>query len=158
MTHEAHQFDPIEDALRAGRLLAPPSAEPSLMDLAAWIEAPDESAERVEAALAADPDLRAAAMAMRLHGVTDASDVDAALQQHIHSLMPAGPHVLARIGGWVTAAAAAVLLAIGGWQLGSGTADTRSFDMDTVAAATFGLQDSSDQYSTLLLFSEGASR
>ncbi|MDP7029491.1 MAG: hypothetical protein QF733_04640 [Phycisphaerales bacterium] len=156
MTQERHKHDPIEAALRAGHYSeASPAETPTTGDLAAWIEAPDESATHVEALLARDADLRSVAVDLRLHGFTDGPTVGPDLRGRVHALMPAPPPVLARIGAWAAAAAAAILLAIGGWHLGSGDADVRSLGTDTVAAAAFGVQDGSDEYSALLLGAQG---
>jgi hypothetical protein len=65
--------------------------------------------------------------------------------------MPASPPVLAQIGGWAAAAAAAVLIAMGGWQLGVASSESSSLEPDTLAIATFGLNSNSVEQDDVLM-------
>ncbi len=156
MTDQRQQFDPVEHALRAGILRAPIASDPSCMDMAAWMEAPDASADQIEAALASDPDLRSLAVAIRCGGLAVEHEVSPALHRRVHRLMPTRAPVLARIGGWAAAAAAAVLLALGGWHLGHDPGNSRALGTDTVAMAALGSHELQDQYSVMLLLPETA--
>jgi hypothetical protein len=144
MTSPRHEFEGIQRRLQEGWRWSEHAPSVSEQDLAAWAESPSED-EAVEALLASDADLRAALIAMRLTGTTEADEASPHLRNRIARLMPAQRSVIGRIGMWAAAAAAAVLLALGGWQLGSESSPERSLQQDTLAFATFGLNDSGSQ-------------
>jgi TRAP-type C4-dicarboxylate transport system permease small subunit len=93
---------------------------------------------------------------MRVGGLELDADLDPDLMVRLTGLMPDPPTVLARIGGWALAAAACILLAIAGWQLGSETASERSMEQ-ALAIATFGLSEdeSGDGSFLAVTFGEG---
>ncbi|MCP4759242.1 MAG: hypothetical protein GY894_10635 [Planctomycetes bacterium] len=124
---------------------------PSEADLAAWVSQPSES-DAVESLLAADATWRRALVDMRLNELASETNVPADLLEQITLLMPEPPAVLARIGGWALAAAACILLAIAGWQLGTDIASERSMD-NPLAIATFGLSDDIDDGNSFLVLS-----
>ena len=124
---------------------------PSEADLAAWIAQPSES-DAVESLLAADAAWRHTVLDMRLNEPAPEADVSAELLERVAELMPEPPSVLAQIGGWALAAAACILLAIAGWQLGTESASERSMD-DSIAIATFGLSDDFDDGTSFLVLS-----
>lgn len=142
MTTPTPQFDDLEARL-PGLLAETPDAgahEGVLSDAAQWADNPCEN-EALEALLARDTDLRSAVVDLRLgRVVTDQAPSDA-LRQRLHALMPTRPSIAGRIGGWSIAAAAAILLAFGGYWLGAQSTQTRSLDQDTLLASTFGFDD-----------------
>ncbi|MDG1839053.1 MAG: hypothetical protein P8I91_09675 [Phycisphaerales bacterium] len=151
MNPKDQKFDPLEQDLPAGLRWSIPDREVSAMELAAWAESPTEEADVVEAALVADHDLRRTMVAIRMGELSTTDEVDQRLSFRLGELMPASPPVLARIGGWVAAAAAAILLAIGGWQLGVASGESRSLEPDTLAIATFGLNNNSVEQDDVLM-------
>jgi hypothetical protein len=146
MNPKDQKSDRLEQDLHAGLRWPTPDREVSAMDLAAWVESPTEEADLVEAALVADPDLRRAMATIRLSGLPAAD-----LSFRLGKLMPASPPVLAQIGGWAAAAAAAVLIAMGGWQLGVASSESSSLEPDTLAIATFGLNSNSVEQDDVLM-------
>ena len=143
--------DPLEQDLRAGLRWPTPNRDVSEMELAAWAESPTEEADVVEATLVADPDLRRTMVAIRLGELPATDDIEQNLSIRLGELMPARPPVLARIGGWVAAAAATILLAMGGWQLGVASGESSSLEPDTLAIATFGLNSNSVEQDYVLM-------
>jgi hypothetical protein len=138
MTRQHHEFEDLECLLAAGWRWSEHASSVSEQELAAWAERPDESGG-VDAMLASDAELRRAVIDLRLHGLPQANEPSPELRRRVGLLMPFRPAVIGRIGGWAAAAAAAVLLAIGGWRLGSTGGTERSLDRDTLAVATFGI-------------------
>ena len=128
--------DRLEQGLRSGLRWPTPDRKVSAMELAAWAESPTEESDVVEATLVADPDLRRTMVAIRLGELPATDDIEQNLSIQLSELMPTRPPVLARIGGWVAAAAAAILLAMGGWQLGLASGESSSLQPDTLAIAT----------------------
>ena len=151
MNSKDQKSDRLEQDLRAGLQWPTPDREVSAMDLAAWVESPTEEADLVEAALVADPDLRRAMATIRLSGLPAADGIEQDLSFRLGKLMPASPPVLAQIGGWAAAAAAAVLIAMGGWQLGVASSESSSLEPDTLAIATFGLNSNSVEQDDVLM-------
>ncbi len=143
--------DRLEQGLRAGLRWPTPNRDVSEMELAAWAESPTEEADVVEATLVANPDLRRTMVAIRLGELPASDDIDPSLPFRLGELMPARPPILARIGGWVAAAAAAILLATGGWQLGMASSESSSLEPDTLAIATFGLNSNSVEQDYVLM-------
>lgn len=143
--------DQLEQGLRAGLRWPTPDRKVSAMELAAWAESPTEEADVVEASLVADPELRRAMVMIRLGELPASDDIDPSLPLRLGELMPARPPILARIGGWVAAAAAAILLATGGWQLGVASSEPSSLQPDTLAIATFGLNSNSVEQDYVLM-------
>jgi hypothetical protein len=151
MNPKDQKSDRLEQDLHAGLRWPTPDREVSAMDLAAWVESPTEEADVVEAALVADPDLRRAMVMIRLGELPASDDIDPSLPFRLGELMPARPPVLARMGGWAAAAAAAILLAMGGWQLGVTSSESSSLEPDTLAIATFGLNSNSVEQDYVLM-------
>ncbi len=142
MTTPTPQFDDLEARL-PGLLAERPNAgahEELLGDAAQWTDDPCEN-EALEALLAGDTDLRNAVVDLRLGRVVADQAPSDALRQRLHALMPARPSSAGHIGGWSIAAAAAILLAFGGYWLGTQSTQTRSLDQDTLLASTFGFDD-----------------
>ncbi|MDP7070107.1 MAG: hypothetical protein QF561_02025 [Phycisphaerales bacterium] len=156
MNEQDPNLTDLEQTLRSGGWQwSDPPETPSRADLAAWVESPTEH-EEVESLLAADPAWRHAVVDMRVGGLELDADLDPDLMVRLTGLMPDPPTVLARIGGWALAAAACILLAIAGWQLGSETASERSMEQ-ALAIATFGLSEdeSGDGSFLAVTFGEG---
>jgi hypothetical protein len=151
MNPKDQKSDRLEQDLHAGLRWPTPDREVSAMDLAAWVESPTEEADVVEAALVADPDLRRAMVMIRLGELPASDDIDPSLPFRLGELMPVRPPVLARMGGWAAAAAAAILLAMGGWQLGVTSSESSSLEPDTLAIATFGLNSNSVEQDYVLM-------
>lgn len=151
MNPKDQKSDRLEQDLHAGLRWPTPDREVSAMDLAAWVESPTEEADVVEAALVADPDLRRAMVMIRLGELPATDDIEQGLSSRLGKLMPASPPVLAQIGGWAAAAAAAILLAMGGWQLGVTSSESSSLEPDTLAIATFGLNSNSVEQDYVLM-------
>ena len=154
MTSSPNQFDDLERRLKAGWQWSDTAPPVSAEDLAAWVDQPVEH-EAIEAALAHDANLRAAVVELR-RGAHQASESPSpALLRRVQALVPDRPAIAGRIGLWAAAAAAAVLLAFGGWQLGSASGTDRSLDTDTLAFATFGLSTAGvDENGSFLVVSE----
>lgn len=144
MTSPNHEFEDLERRLHAGWRWSEHAPNVSEQDLAEWAERPSDH-DAIEALLASDADLRAAVISLRLTGPPVADDASPQLRDRIAHLMPTRPAVIGRIGMWAAAAAAAVLLALGGWQLGSASGGERSLQQGTLAFATFGLSQGGDQ-------------
>lgn len=102
--------------------------------LAGWIDGSSAPCPpHIEAAMAHDPALRSLVRDLRLQQFKPES-ASAALHERLISL-PMGPSVLARIGGWSIAAAAAVALAVLGLQLGAGNASEGQWNPSSDLAA-----------------------
>ena len=121
MTAQQPQYDPLEDRLAEQWPSGPWASEveqfsdEDLSRLSAWIDDPAEDPD-VDRLLADDPTLRRFIADLRQHG-THADPVDARLRLRLHRLMPEPTHVVARIGGWLSAAAAIVIVAVAGDRL-----------------------------------------
>jgi len=133
-----NEFDDLERLLKTGWQWSEHPPDAPEQDLAAWAEQPTDD-PAVEAMLASDPALREAVIDLRRSRSVEGDAPSPALHRRIVNLVPARPSVAGRIGLWAAAAAAGVLLALGGWQLGLATESTRSLDQDSLAVATFGL-------------------
>ncbi len=102
--------------------------------IAAWIDDPTaQCPPHIEAAMAHDPALRSLIRDLRLEQFQP-EPASAALHEHLIAL-PMGPSVLARIGGWSIAAAAAVALAVLGLQLGAENASESQWNPSSDLAA-----------------------
>ncbi len=140
MTLSHHEFDDLERRLKAGWQWSDRAPSVSEQDLAQWVNQPTEH-EGVEAVLAQDSQLRRAVLDLR-QATPDVGELPSLeLVRRVHSLVPDRPIHAGRIGLWAAAAAAAVMLAFGGWQLGSTNGTDGSLDAETLAFATFGLSD-----------------
>ncbi len=138
-----HEYSPNEVPEEVARWLAsdvdstPPPSQPDLMDMAAWIDTPSAD-DRVDRLLASDAAWRRTVVDLRLRGPEEAP-AEAVLPSRLAALIQDQPSVLARISGWSLAAAAAILLAIGGWHLGSQTLS--GSDGETLSPALFGFDE-----------------
>ena len=143
MNRDSNHLDPPDIPLE-GPFHWDQESPPPLLDLAAWMDDPVED-EQIESAIASDPELRSFIISSRLDNSPPAEDISPELQTRIALLVPASPGVLARIGGWSVAAAAAVLLAFGGWRLGEVSMTTDDAAHRTLSIATFGFGDANDE-------------
>ncbi len=159
MTSPHHEFEDLERRLRAGWQWSEHAPNVSEQDVAAWAESQCSSEhEPVEALLASDPQLRRAVIDLRLSGPPQADAASLELRRQIGHLMPTQPAIIGRIGMWAAAAAAAVLLAFGGWQLGAASESERSLQQDTLAYATFGLSDTGSEDNASFLTYAGSGK
>lgn len=124
--------------------------------LLAWIDDGDAPCpEVIEHALAHDPSLRGLVRDLRLDRLTP-EDASASLRNTVLDLGMPRP-ILASLGQWSAAAAAAIAIALLGFQLGTSAAGPRTLLQDNGLAA-FGLDDTtSDDAWVALLLPEEAS-
>ena len=124
--------------------------------MAAWIDDPTAACPAaIEAAMAHDPALRGMIRDLRL-GRFQREPVPAHLTEALTRLGQP-PAVLATIGRWSMAAAAAVAIAAIGFQLGTTAAGTRAVDMSNDLAAMGLTVDTGNDALLAMLVSEGDS-
>jgi hypothetical protein len=139
------------------RRVAPPAPDParwpSPLELAAYLDGRLDDADRVEAAIAGDPDLLASVRDARGALATGpAADVTPRMIEAACRLVradAAGSHAPAsswriadwlRVGRWAAAAAASILIGIAGYWLGRlAVVDGSPSGSDLVAEASFGV-------------------
>ena len=144
MTAHKNNFDDLDP--RIAQWLAQRSSADALADLqwdglAEWVDAPCENAD-VESLLCHDAEARKAAIEIRLGQLASAEEIDPALRNQLYRLNRFEPAIAGRIGNWSVAAAAAVLLALCGYWLGS-LAPTSAVDQDTLVASVLGFDANS---------------
>lgn len=137
-----------------GQSLLAGSGVESLADaamLAAWIDDPAAACPpQIEAAMAHDPALRSLVRDLRLRQF-EGETASKRLRDQLIAL-PLGRSVLAKIGGWSIAAAAAIALAVLGLQLGERTApDARWSPSSDLAAMGLTTQADNDVLMAMLL-------
>ena len=148
--------DAMHDAAEQLKATDQPEPFTDINALVAWIDDDDAPCpEIIEKALAHDPALRSLVRDLRLGRLTPES-ASATLRNTVLDLGMPRP-ILATIGRWSAAAAAAIAIALLGFQLGTSAAGPRTLLQDNGLAA-FGLDDTtSDDAWVALLLPEEAS-
>lgn len=148
--------DAMHDAAEQLKATDQPEPFTDINALLAWIDDDDAPCpEIIEKALAHDPALRSLVRDLRLGRLTPES-ASATLRNTVLDLGMPRP-ILATIGRWSAAAAAAIAIALLGFQLGTSAAGPRILLQDNGLAA-FGLDDTtSDEVWVALLLPEDAS-
>ena len=148
--------DAMHDAAEQLKATDQPEPFTDIDALVAWIDDGDAPCpEIIEKAMAHDPALRSLVRDLRLGRLTPES-ASATLRNTMLDLGMPRP-ILAVIGRWSAAVAAAIAIALLGFQLGTSAAGPRTLLQDNGLAA-FGLDDTtSDEAWVALLLPEDAS-